>query len=586
MGVTAAAAVPELRGVDPDAAVGAWLDACGRPCLVTERVSGIAALGRVTAAPVWALSSSPAFPAAAMDGIAVRAADTAGAAPDAPLRLDAGRFDVIDTGDPLPAGRDAVVMRERVAFEDGVAAIAAEAARGQHVRPVGEDVAAGELLLAPGQRLRPVDLALAAAGGVTELVVRRRPVVSILPSGDELRPAGAALARGELTDTNSLMLEGQAREAGCETRRGPILPDDPDRLVTALRAAAAEADLVVLVAGTSAGRGDHAPEVLRRCGRIVVRGVAIRPGHPVVLGVVDGTAVMACPGYPVSAALAFDALALPLLASLDQAAAARRPVAAVQLAAGVRSKRGSRELLRVRLGTVAGRRVAVPLRRGASVLSSLAHADALLAVSAERDGLSAGAAVEAEIVRDLDGAVLVAGAPDGALERLAVAVAVAGAARLAFCEMPPAEAVALVRAGGCHAAVFAGPLDDPEGRLEAVRLAEVEVVLAGDLALRPGVRVAVGPPGTPARAVLEAIVGACEIVEARSDAAAFAAVAAGAADCAAGALAAARAAALDSRPVGRAPLDLVIRRGAADSDPTVHALLKTLRRDQMKEITR
>ena len=230
---------------------------------------------------------------------------------------------------------------------------------------------------------------------------------------------------------------------------------------------------------------------------------------------------MACPGYPVSAALAFDALALPLLASFEQAAAPRRPVAAAQLAAGVRSKPGSRELLRVRLGTVAGRRVAVPLRRGASVLSSLAQADALLAVPAERDGLRAGAAVGAELLRDLDDAVLLAGAPDRALDRLALALA--GSPRLAFCEMAPAEAVALVRARGCHAAAFAGPLDDPDGRLEAVRLAEVEVVLAGDVALRPGVRVAVGPAGTPAREVLDADGGAYEIVEARSDAAAFAA---------------------------------------------------------------
>jgi DNA-binding transcriptional LysR family regulator len=220
------------------------------------------------------------------------------------------------------------------------------------------------------------------------------------------------------------------------------------------------------------------------------------------------------------------------------------------------------------------------------VLSSLAHADALLAVPAERDGLSAGVAIEVELLRDLDGAVLVAGAPDGALDRVALALALGGGPRLGLCEMAPAAAVALVRAGGCHAALFAGPPEDPEGRLEAVRLADVEVVLAGDAAPRPGVRVAVGPAGTPARKLLEAFAGACELVEARSDAAAFAAVAAGSADCAAGALAAARAAGLESTPLGCASLDLVIRRGTAERDPAVHALLKTLKSDQMKETTR
>jgi putative molybdopterin biosynthesis protein len=582
MGVTAPAAAPELRGVPPGEAVEAWLDACGRALLATERVPLEAALGRVLAEPVWALRSSPAFAAAAMDGIAVLAADTAGAAPDRPLRLAPDRFDVVDTGDPLPAGRDAVVMRERVELAHGAAAIEAGAAPGQHVRAIGEDVAAGELLLAPGRRLRPVDLAVAAAGGAAKLTVRRRAVVSILPTGDELRPAGAILAPGELADTNSPMLEGQAREAGCETRRERILPDDPDLLATALRAAAAEADLVVLVAGTSAGRHDYAPEVLRRCGTIAVRGVAMRPGHPVVLGAVAGTAVMACPGYPVSAALAFDALALPLLASLEGAEAPCRPATDARLAASARSKPGSVELLRVRLGTVGGRPVAVPLRRGAGVLSSLAHADALVAVPAGRDGLPAGAPVRAELLRPAacpGGSVLVAGAPDRALDVLALALG--GAARLAFCEMAPEEAVALVRDGGCHAAAFSGPLDDPGGRLQAVRLAEVEVVLAGDGALGPGVRVAVGPRGTPARRVLEARAG--EVVEARSDAAALAAVAAGHADCAAVALAAARRAGLGTIPLGRASLDLVIRRGAADDDPAVRALLES--RSQMKEET-
>jgi putative molybdopterin biosynthesis protein len=586
MGVIAPAAASELRGVPPAQALDAWLEACGRPRLESERVPIAAALGRVTAEPVWALRSSPAFPAAAMDGIAVRAADTADAGPDRPVCLSAGQFDVVDTGDPLPDGRDAVVVRERIELEPGAATLAAAASRGQHVRSVGEDVAAGELLLVPGKRLRPVDLALAAAGGVTELAVRRRAIVSILPTGDEIRPVGASLAAGELADTNSLMLESQAREAGCETRCEAILPDDPDRLASALRDAAEVSDLVILVAGTSAGRHDYAPEVLRRCGRVAVRGVAMRPGHPVVLGAVGGVPVMACPGYPVSAALAFDALALPLLASLERSAPERRPTATAQLSCAVRSKAGSVELLRVRLGTVDGRRVALPMRRGASVLSSLAHADALLVLPADRDGLCAGAPVEAELLHMcLDWTLLLAGAPDLSLDQLALDLG--GDARMAFCEMAPEEAVALVRDGGCHAAAFAGPLDDPDGRLLTVRLAEVDVALAvaddePARAIRAGARVAVGPRGTPARRVLRAATRACEIVDARSDAAAFAAVAAGHADCAVGALEAARRTGLRIAPLGRASLDLVVRRDAADRDPAVRALLETINR-QIKE---
>jgi putative molybdopterin biosynthesis protein len=599
---------PELHGVSPAAALGAWLEGLrgtGRFAarLETTTVPVTQALGRVTADPVWALRSSPAFPAAAMDGIAVRAGDTSRATPARPVRLVAGTFDVVDTGNPLPADRDAVVMREHVRLELGAATIEAPAAAGAHVRPAGEDVAAGELLFAPGHRLRAVDLAAAAAAGVTELTVRRPATVAILPTGDELRPAGTRLADGEIADTNSLMLDGQAREAGCETLRWPILPDDPDTLAAALRAAADQADLVILVAGTSAGRKDHAPDVLRRCGLILVRGVAMRPGHPVVLGVVDGTPVMACPGYPVSAALAFDELALPLLASIDRAAAARRPTAPAQLAAGVRSKRGAVERVRVRFGTVDGRPVAVPLRRGASVLTSLARADGLLAIPPEYETVRAGTAVRPELLRPgapLDLAVLVAGAPDRALDLLALAVAGGPAgergARVAFCEMPSDDALALVGDGLCHAAAVAGrasvpPVDAGAGGHRVVRLAECDVAIAVAPGARPparpcelldgGGRFLAGPRGTPARHVLDETLDAIgadasAITEVRSDAAAVAAVAGGHADGAVITLPAARRAGLATLPLGRAALDLVIHRDVAGRDPAVRALLDAL----------
>jgi putative molybdopterin biosynthesis protein len=315
---------------------------------------------------------------------------------------------------------------------------------------------------------------------------------------------------------------------------------------------------------------------------VIVRGVAMRPGQPVVLGAVGAVPVMVCPGYPVSAALAFDALALPLLAALEHTAPASRPKATAQLARGVRSRPGSRELLRVHLGTVDGRRVAVPMRRGAGVLSSLAHADALLALPADRDRVCAAAPVEAELLRTgLDETLLLAGAPDPAIDLLALALG--ATARVAFCEMSPLDAVTLVRDGGCHAAAVAGPLHAVDPRLVAVRLAEVEVALAvtGDepaRAIRAGARVAVGPRGTPARRVLRFASRACEIVEARSDAAAFATLAAGHADCAVGALDAARRTGLWTAPLGRASLDLVVRRDAAGRDPAVRALLEIINR--------
>ena len=317
---------PFIRDVPAARALDAWRgarDAAGCPArLPAIRVPVQDAAGLVTAEPVWATRSSPPFDAAGMDGIAVRAADTIGASETTPVLLPPGSYDVVDTGDPMPDGRDAVVMREYVHYQGDTAELRTAAPPYQHVRSIGEDVSAAELLLPEGHRLRAVDLAAAAAAGATHLVVRRRPLVTILPTGDEVRPIGTATVAGEIIDTNSLMLATQAREAGCEATCLPIEPDVPDRIADVVTAAAADCDLLIIVAGSSAGRDDYTARVVAERGSLAVHGVAVRPGHPVVLGTVGHTPVLGAPGYPVSAALTFDIFAEPLLAELSGRAAA------------------------------------------------------------------------------------------------------------------------------------------------------------------------------------------------------------------------------------------------------------------------
>jgi putative molybdopterin biosynthesis protein len=310
---------PFLRDVPLQIAQQQWRQcraAAGCPArLETESVAVDAAIGRVTAEPIWALRSSPPFDCAAMDGIAVRAADTLGASESRPLLLAPGSFAVVDTGDPLPESFDAVVMREHVHHADGHAELRAAVAPYQHVRSIGEDISATELLLPAGHRIRPVDAAAAAAAGATEIRVSRRPVVAILPTGDEMQPIGSELQPGELLETNSLMLAGQAREAGCVALVLPIEPDDQARIAAAIRDAVARCDLLIILAGSSAGRDDHTAELVEQLGQLAVHGVAVKPGHPVVLGAIESTAVLGAPGYPVSASLTFDIFAAPLLAS-------------------------------------------------------------------------------------------------------------------------------------------------------------------------------------------------------------------------------------------------------------------------------
>ncbi len=361
------------------------------------------AVGRVTAEPVWATRSSPSYDASAMDGIAVRAGETVGASESTPIRLAHDAYVVVDTGDPLPDGFDAVVMREHVHHDpEGGAELRAAVPPYQHVRSIGEDVSATELLLPEGHRLRPVDVAAAAAAGATDVVVRRRPRVAVLPTGDEIRPVGSAPAPGEILDTNSLMLAAQAEEAGAQATRLDIEPDDPERIAAALSAAAAQADLVIIVAGSSRGRGDHTAAVVEATGTLAVHGVAVRPGHPVVLGAVDATPVLGAPGYPVSAALTFDIFAAPLLAALEGAAPRERPRARARVARKLASAMGMDDWVRVRLGRVGGALVATPLPRGAGVLTSLVRADGLLVVPAAQEGHHAGEEVEVALLRGVD----------------------------------------------------------------------------------------------------------------------------------------------------------------------------------------
>lgn len=401
--------------LDVESARAAWLAACTRagcPLLLpAETVPIGAAAGRVTAQPVRARWSVPADPVAAMDGIAVRAHDARPnpADPHAPVILPPEHYDPIDTGDVLPAGRDTVVMREHIRRRpDGTAEIQAPTPTpGSHVRQVGEDFCAGELLIPAHRQLRPMDTALAASAGHTDLAVHTRPVVAIIPTGDEIRPIGTDPARGEVLDTNSLLLGAVLREAGCDVRPLPIQPDQPQRIAAAVRDAAHTADLVLVIAGSSAGRDDHTADVLRNLGELVVHGVAVKPGHPVVLGVHHGdraVPIIGVPGYPVSAALTIDLFALPLVARLQGRPPPRRPAVDARLAVDIAAADLDRYLLialREPARRHGGAPAAEPSHRGAGALSALARADGLLHLAAG-ERRRAGDPVRVELLRDRD----------------------------------------------------------------------------------------------------------------------------------------------------------------------------------------
>lgn len=436
------AGTDNVVGADPVGdAFGAWMRTCTRAGWIgdlgSETTAVTAAHGRVTATAIRARWPVPAYRAAAMDGIAVTTATVTtakGAGQAGTMTVSGEDFDRVDTGDPVPEGRDAVVMREQVTFvANGTAQIAGQVIVGQHIRQVGEDMAAGVIVLPAGHRVRPVDAAAVAAAGHASIAVRRRPKVAILPTGNEIRPVGTALSPGEILDTNSIMLTGWLEEAGCTPETLPIAPDDPEHIAATVVAAAREADLVLIIAGSSAGRDDHTSSIIGQLGRVAVHGVAMRPGHPVVLGVLGGiddsaaksessvgeagsrsdwlalparpgappVPVVGIPGYPASAERSFSCFVRPLLRRMLDTAGARSVEHGVsaRLAEPITSAEHLDEYVRVRLTQVLAPRtgsldlVAVVLPRGASALNTLVQTEAILRVPAGITGYPAGSTV-------------------------------------------------------------------------------------------------------------------------------------------------------------------------------------------------
>lgn len=379
---------------------------------------------RVTASPVWAARSSPHYDAAAMDGVAVRARETIGATETSPLRLRVGEQAVwVDTGDPMPPGFDAVIMIEVIhQVNQSTIEIQAPVAPYQHVRPLGEDIVATELVLPGRHLLRPQDLAACAAAGLTAVAVRKPPHVAVIPTGTELVPIGTEPKPGDIVEFNSLMLGAMMAEWGGRATRWPAIPDDYERLTQTILAAVAASDIVVVNAGSSAGSEDYTARAVADLGQLVVHGVAVRPGHPVVLGVVRQKPVIGIPGYPVSAALTCELFIKPLIEHKLGLPPSTRPKLPAHISRKVLSPTGEDEYLRVRLGRVGPKMVATPIQRGAGVIMSLVRADGLVIIPRFSEGLDAGQEVMVELLRSpesLDGTIVAIGSHDLTLDLLA-----------------------------------------------------------------------------------------------------------------------------------------------------------------------
>jgi len=382
----------------------------------TERVPLLAARGRVLAADVTAGDDLPAFDKSTVDGYAVRASDTAGASSGTPVMLtivtevsmgkrpagDVGGTQAarIPTGGALPQGADAVVMQEHTVRHDSALSVERAVALGDNVVRAGSDVRAGETVLRAGRRLRAADLGLLAGLGHADVEVFERPTVALIVTGDELIPPGRPILGSQIHDMNTYTLSGMIEEIGATAAPSGIVGDNLAVLTATAREALRSADALIISGGSSVGEKDYVAETIAALGApgIVVHGIAIRPGKPTILALVEGKPVFGLPGNVVSVLVTFDQFVRPVLERMSGRRERERVAATVRARLSRRLSATDREdHVRVALTDRGGTLWAAPLPGGSAVITSMVRADGIVVIPMNTV-IEAGAEVEVRLL--------------------------------------------------------------------------------------------------------------------------------------------------------------------------------------------
>lgn len=370
-----------------------------------ETIPVTESLNRITGKAVYAKYCSPLFNAAAMDGIAVNVAKTEGASEGTPVELVFGKdYQIIDTGDPIHEPYDAVIMAEDLleTEDENKVKIISPAVPWQHIRPVGEDIVAGEMILPGRHCIRPIDVGVLLSGGIVEIEVVKNPTVAIFPTGTEIIEPGTEPKDGDIIESNSRMFENMAKVQGAEAVRFETIPDDYERIRDAVKEAAEKFDMVIINAGSSAGTEDYTVHVLRELGEVIIHGVSIKPGKPVILAFVNNKPVIGLPGYPVSAYIGFENFVSPVLSYMGGRVEKKNKKVEAVISRRLVSSLKHKEYVRVKVGCVGDKIVAAPLARGAGAAMSLVRADGFCVIPQNSEGCEAGEKLEVELYRELE----------------------------------------------------------------------------------------------------------------------------------------------------------------------------------------
>ncbi len=369
----------------------------------TEEVPTIEAVGRVCAKAIFAKVCDPTYNASAMDGIAVCSIDTADATELNPLVLKEGQFEYVNTGNAINQPFDSVIMIEDVINnEDGTISIIAPSKPWQHIRCIGETVVATEMIFPSKQKVRELDIGAILASGNSTVCVYKKPRVAVIPTGNEMVEDAKELKKGKLMESNSRVMSALINSYGGEAHRYGICIDDEALLEETIKKAVKENDAVLVNAGSSAGTKDYTKRIIERLGKVYTHGLAIKPGKPTILGIIDSKPVIGVPGYPVSAYIVMEKVVKEVIAKMLSINAIQRDKVTAVMTKRVVSSLKNEEFIRVALGYVDGKLVATPMDRGAAAVMSMVKADGIVDVDRNSEGIEAGEEVEVELYRPLD----------------------------------------------------------------------------------------------------------------------------------------------------------------------------------------
>lgn len=387
-----------------------------------ERIHTIEALGRITGLPVYANRNVPHYTSAAMDGIALKSSSSFGASESSPKILEKRKdFIFVNTGDPIPKDYDSVLMIEKVRIiDDDRVMIFEPVFPTNDLRPIGEDVTAGEMIVTRYHKIEHYDIPLFLAAGVFELDVLKRIKAVVIPTGDEIVDPREARLSGRIPETNSSMVRAFLKEMNVESDVTKVVPDIPEEIEKSINNAIEKYDIIFTIAGSSAGSKDFTYRVLEKNGEIVVHGMNIKPGKPVILAIVNGKPVIGLPGFPVSLDVVLQKVVKPVILkkykTYEKTTGKKRAVSSIRM----RSSISEEEYIRGVLANVENRTVFSPLKRGAANLISLTRHDSVLTVEKGKVVVDEGEEVEVEYFGgNLEKKILVVGSHDLLIDVLA-----------------------------------------------------------------------------------------------------------------------------------------------------------------------